>query len=100
MIDYNNSKIYMLSNGKYVYIGGTTMTIARRNALKVGTLKNIRLLDIMASGIKIKTQIIEYFSCQTKRELRKRIRECKREYKLNKKVEENVVSFLTFSFTD
>ena len=47
MIDYSNSKIYLLSNGKYVYIGGTTMTIARRicalrNALKVGTLKNIR----------------------------------------------------------
>ena len=54
----------------------------------------------MASGNKIKTRLIEYYSCETKRELRKRIRECKREYKLNKKKEENVVSFLTFSFTD
>ena len=103
MIDYTKSKIYLISCGTNYFIGGTIMSISHRICsyrfkFNCGTLKNEKLCEIFQNG-KFKIAILEYYNCENKYCLNKRVRYHRREYRksLNKKIDD---TSLYFSFTD
>ncbi len=92
MIDYAKSKKFLISRGTNYSINGTTMTISHRICsyrfkFNCGTLKNQKLCEIFQNG-KFKVTIFEYYNCENKHQLNKRVRYHRREYRkrLNKKI--------------
>ena len=89
MIDYSKSKIYIIRSGNAYYIGGTTNTLSRCKAgLKVKSNKNdcSKLSQILNSRF-CSVCLLEFFPCDTKNQLNKRVRQCRKDYKKKRQSE-------------
>ena len=102
MLDYSKSKIYVLRSGNYFFIGGTTNTLSRCKAgLKVKCSKNEDgLLSHILDSKFCSITLLEHFPCETKKQLNKRVRQCRRDYKKAQKRFLNDISIFNLGLLD
>ena len=99
MIDYSQSKIFIVQYESKFIIKATTMTIARAKAhfkiaCAMDTVKNEKLKNLLAMS-NFNLHLLKVVSCKNKRQLNREIKRCKKEYIESRRIKPSLVLSLT-----